>query len=117
MTLWVRLHNPRPLKVRQFKLVTSGPVVIAQTGEIQETPHRDVAGRHVLGGEERYPNLADAKIDVDRNNITEGWLQFIVTGVEPERMLDPSTFVVRLHLVDESGEEHRQDVTGFRLAF
>jgi hypothetical protein len=117
VTLWVQLRNPRPLKVRQFKLVTSGPVVTAQHGAIRETPHRDTAGRNVSTGQERYPNLADLKIYVEKDNITEGWLQFIVPGVEPEKMLDPSTFVVRLHIVDESGEEHKQDVIGFRLAF
>jgi len=117
VTLWVLLLNPRPLKVRQFKLVTSGPVVTAQHGVIRETPHRDTAGRNVSTGQERSPNLADLKIDVEKNNITEGWLQFIVLGVEPEKMLDPSTFVTRLHIVDESGEEHKQDVIGLRLAF
>ena len=114
VNLKVRFKNWRPLKVRQFKLVTSGPVVVAEAGELREKPHRSPNGRATLSGEELYPNLANLDIDVDRDNEVEGWLQFIVKGIPPDRMLRPEDFVVRLHVVDESGEEHRQDVTGLK---
>jgi hypothetical protein len=112
LNLHVRLHPCRHLRVAQFKLFTSGPIVGAVTGDLKETPHRNSEGRNVSNGMELYPNLADLKIDVERENLVEGWLQFIVPNVESEQMLDPSTFVVRLHVIDESGEWHPQDITG-----
>lgn len=115
VNLKVLLKNPRPLKVRHFKLVTSGPVVMAELGEIRDSPHVDSSGHPVSSGRALYPNLADQVIDVDRDNVIEGWLQFIVKEVAPEAMLRPFDFVVRLHVVDKSGEEHRQDVEGLKF--
>ena len=115
LNLHVRFKNPRPLKVHRFKLFTSELVVPAETGELRDQPHRASNGHRVLVGSELSPNLADrTTIDLDRDNITDGYLQFIVMNVLPEKMLNPSTFVVRLHVVDESTEEHKQDVTGLQ---
>lgn len=112
VNLQVCFKNPRPLKVRRFNLVTSGPVISAETGQIKDNPHRDASGQLVPFGTELPPNLADLKVDIARGNVTDGWLQFIIRDIPPQKMLNPADFVVRLHIVDESGEEHRQDVTG-----
>ncbi|HEV8589852.1 MAG TPA: hypothetical protein VGQ72_13340 [Pyrinomonadaceae bacterium] len=117
VTMRVRVTPFRLLKLRSFKLITSGPILSPERGEIRETPHIAADGQLVKTGKEYAPNLASLEIDVDRNDTLEGWLQFIVKGVLPNQMLNPASFVVRLHVIDETTEEHRQDVQGLELAY
>src|SRR5207237_861114 len=72
LNLHVRFKNPRPLKIRQFTLVTSGPVVAAEKGKIGDRAHRDANGQLVPNGNELSPNLANLNIDIGRDNITDG---------------------------------------------
>lgn len=106
INIQVRFENPRynrAVNIQSFKLDTNPQVpriTSAEKGEIYELPH--------FKGGTPLNNLNQCPIHAEQGHPFEGWLQFILSGVQPESL---SRATPRLVIVDLSGEEHRQGVS------
>ncbi|MGB9181826.1 MAG: hypothetical protein WCB68_21525 [Pyrinomonadaceae bacterium] len=105
VNIYVRFKNPRQMAVdiQNFKLDTApliARVTPAESGKIYELPHF----KDVLAGV-RLDNLNNCPIHAEQGHPFEGWLQFVISGVQPE-ILESST--PTLIIEDVFGEKHPQ---------
>lgn len=106
INIQVHFENPREraVDIQSIKLNTDPNVTRitpAERGEIFYC--HDYFGKEITG--KRLNNLNECPIHAERRHPFDGWLQFILQGVLPEKLRGATPTVV---MVDSSGQEHRR---------
>jgi hypothetical protein len=100
----IQLHfenpNPRAIEIKGFKLNTDPPVTRitpAEKGDIYESPNFKMLTS--------LNNLNECPIHAEQRQPFDGWLQFILKGVQPQSLEGATPTVI---IVDSWGIEHRR---------
>ncbi|MDT7779596.1 MAG: hypothetical protein QOC99_2108, partial [Acidobacteriota bacterium] len=101
INLQVHFENPRPVavEIQSFKLDNSPNmtrVTLAEKGEIYDLPHLKFSAT-------RLDNLNDCPVHTEKGITFDGWLQFILRGVQPQNLEGAAPMLI---IADSSGEKH-----------